>query len=94
MFIFPYTAGVDYIANWMNFTFSAANPSQIFQVHITDDLTPEPDETFTVNVSSSDNNCLAGTPAIVTIIDDGERLCLYSDLLKDCSILADTECTL
>ena len=66
----------------MNFTFSADDPSQIFQVHIIDDLTPEPDEFFTVSVISLDDNCLAGTPARVTIIDDGKNK-LNFDLLGD-----------
>ena len=58
---------LDYIANWENFTFSAANTTQIFRVHIIDDLIPEPDETFTVNVSSLDDNCIAGTPAMYVL---------------------------
>ena len=68
------SAGEDYYPTSMDLTFSAENPVQSITVHIIDDLDAEPDESFYVLVNSSDDNCVAGRPARVTIIDDGEKI--------------------
>ena len=58
----------------MDLTFSAENPQQNFTVHIIDDRISEPDESFSVVVNSSDDNCVTGRPATVTIIDSDRKI--------------------
>ena len=69
------SAGEDYFPAWIDLTFSAENPEQNITVHVIDDLISEADEIFSILVNSSDDNCVAGRPARVTITDsDGKIL--------------------
>ena len=68
------TAGEDYFPAWIDLTFSAENPEQNITVHVINDLISEADEIFSVVVNSSDDNCVAGRPARVTITDSDSKI--------------------
>ena len=65
------TAGSDYVANSLNGqTIPAGQTSKTFAVTINGDTTPEPDETFYVNVSNVVGATVARGQAIGTILND------------------------
>ena len=66
------TAGDDYIAATGTLTFTPGVTSQTFDVTITNDLDPEPNETVTLTLSNESNATLGTTnnPATLTIFDD------------------------
>jgi Ca2+-binding RTX toxin-like protein len=65
------TAGSDYVANSGTLTFAAGQTSQQITVLANGDTTVEPDETFTVNLSSPSNATLGTTiSSTATILND------------------------
>jgi Ca2+-binding RTX toxin-like protein len=65
------TAGSDYVANSGTLTFAAGQTSQQITVLVNGDTTVEPDETFSVSLSSPSNATLgATTTSTATILND------------------------
>jgi hypothetical protein len=60
------TAGQDYTSTSGTLNFSGGETSKTFQLPILDDSTTEPDETFTIALSSSNLESL-GAPAVLTV---------------------------
>jgi hypothetical protein len=63
-------ASGDYAARSGTLIFLAGDTSKTVSVPLTDDQASEPDETFTVNLSSAVNATLADTQGVGTIVDD------------------------
>ena len=65
------TAGSDYqAASNVILNIAAGSPSASIPVLLNGDTTIEPDETFTLNISSPVNATINGTSATGTILDD------------------------
>jgi len=64
------TAGADYTAVSGTLTFPPNTPSQIVVVPVTGDLKDEPNETFSVNLSSPVNASISDGQAVGTIVDN------------------------
>lgn len=76
------TAGSDYVAASDTLNFAAGETSKTFSVTINGDTLFEPDETFTVLLSSASNATLPSIPTTMTILnDDGEPTIAITDAL-------------
>jgi len=64
------TAGSDYTAKSGSVTFTAGATSRTITVSILGDRTPEPNETFFVNLSSPVNTTIANGQGVGTILND------------------------
>ena len=67
------TAGPDYAATAMQVTIPAGQTSAAFAVLVIGDADDEPDETFTVTLSSPAGAVIADGTAIGTIVDDDDE---------------------
>jgi hypothetical protein len=63
-------ASSDYVSRSGTLVFLAGDTSKTVSVPLTDDEASEPDETFTVNLSSGVNTTLADAQGVGTIVDD------------------------
>jgi hypothetical protein len=65
--------GVDYIGGYGTLTFAPGQTSQTITIRILGDREPEPDETFTVELSRAAGATIATTSATVAIVNDDVR---------------------
>jgi Domain of unknown function (DUF4082)/Bacterial Ig-like domain/Calx-beta domain/Bacterial Ig domain/Purple acid Phosphatase, N-terminal domain len=68
------TAGTDYGSSSGTATFAAQTTSTTISIPVTGDTTPEPNETFFVNLTSPVNATISDTQAVVTIVNDDTTL--------------------
>ena len=64
------TAGSDYTTTSGTLTFSPGETSKEVGVAVVDDVTDEPNETFTLNLSAPSNATIADSQGVGTIVDD------------------------
>jgi hypothetical protein len=75
------TAGSDYQAASGTLTFAPGETSKSITVLVNGDRVPEPNETFSVNLSSPTNAMIAKGQAVGTIVDDEPRISI-SDVTR------------
>ena len=71
------TAGSDYQSVSGKLTFARGETSKTILVPVTGDRLPEPDETFSVQLSGAQGAKIADGTGVVTIVDDEPRLSIY-----------------
>ncbi len=64
------TAGIDYVARSGTLTFSPGVTTQTIAITVNGDATPEPNETFVVNLSGAVNATIADNQGVGTIVND------------------------
>ena len=70
------TGSMDYVPVMTVLTFNSTTTRQYISVTIMDDFELEEEETFFIDVRSSDARCRPGRGAVVTIDESGEENCI------------------
>jgi serralysin len=78
-------AGSDYLSTGGTLTFNPGEISKTITVRVVGDITPEPNETFFVNLSNASNATISRTQAIGTILNDDGTASQPRNLVRDTS---------
>ena len=70
----------DYVAVEEELTFAPCESRRCVNVRLTDDLVNEPDETFSISLSSSSPHIIFSSPSVEVLVidDDGKNIFLKS----------------
>src|SRR5262249_51997080 len=77
------TAGSDYQAASGTLTFAAGETSKTIAVLVNGDRLAEPNETFSVNLTSPNNATIADGHGLGTIVDDEPRVSISDVMMKE-----------